>query len=188
MNETMKDDTSLLSKIVWYYIDKNDYINKSLKYRTAVYIYMKIPSFDSKACYYVGSITQLASHISPYLNICKTADSPLGVKRDIMFSINLSRSRRGKSKKLGIRINNINNISKVVTSETRLKISSRCNGVSIKVFDKSNNLVNQFPTIKSAAKHFNISDTTVGRYSYKILLIIGLLLNLILINNNYLFI
>jgi hypothetical protein len=63
--------------------------------------------------------------INPSLNVCKKAGSPLGVKRNIMFSINLSRSRRGKSKKLTIKFNNIGSPNKFVTDETRLKISSR---------------------------------------------------------------
>jgi len=56
-----------------------------------------------------------------------------------MFSMNLS-------KKLYIRVNNINNISKVVIFKTRLKILLKCKGVSVKIFDKFNNLVLGFPT------------------------------------------
>ncbi len=226
MNKTMKDNISLLSEIIWYDIDKNGYINKSLKNQTAVYIYMKIRHFDSKACYYVGSTNQLASRISshrslvinwdkhkkkgssifyisirkhgwlnfkfgileyvdlsnltdteqkkktllereqyyldninPSLNTRKIAYSPLGVKRDRMFSVNLSKSRRGKSIKSFIKDNII---PKVVSSETKLKISLRCQGVSVKVFDKSNNLVKQFPTITSAALHFGVSTRTLS--------------------------
>lgn len=101
-------------------------------------------------------------NIDPSLNTCKMADSPLGVKRDKMFSINLSKSRRGKRKKLDTKVNKINNITKIVTSETRLLISSRCQGVSVKIFDKSNNLVNEFPTITSAAKHFGVDNKTIS--------------------------
>jgi NUMOD1 domain len=79
-----------------------------------------------------------------------------------MFSINLNKSKRGKSKKVGIRVNNINNISKVVTPETLLKISSRCKGVSVKIFDKSNNLINQFPTITSTAKYSGVDNKTIS--------------------------
>jgi hypothetical protein len=102
-------------------------------------------------------------NINPSLNICTRANSALGgVKRDIMFSINLNKSKRGKSKKVGIRVNNINNISKVVTPETLLKISSRCKGVSVKIFDKSNNLINQFPTITSTAKYSGVDNKTIS--------------------------
>jgi len=225
----MKNNTSLLSKVIWYDIDKDGCINKPLNYEAAVYIYMKKISFNSEACYYVGSTAQLASRISshkcyvinwnkyknrgspifyksvlkhgwinfkfgvleyidlstntdtkqnkkiildreqyyldninPSLNICKTAGSPLGVKRDIMFSINLSRSRRGKSKKLDTRVNIINKKPKIVTDESRLKISLRCKGVSVKVFDKSNNLINEFPTLTSAAKYFGVHTKTIS--------------------------
>jgi hypothetical protein len=100
-------------------------------------------------------------NINPSLNICKIADSPLGVERSTMFSLNLSRSRRGKKKKLGLRVNN-NNIPKFVTSEARIKISLRCKGVMVKIFDKSNNLVNAFPTLTSAAKYLGINTKTIS--------------------------
>jgi uncharacterized FlaG/YvyC family protein len=101
-------------------------------------------------------------NINPSLNTCKIADSPLVVKRDIMFSINLSKSRRGKSNKLNTEVNKIDNLTKIVTKETRLLISSRCQGVRVKVFDKSNNLINEFPTITSAALHFGVNGKTIG--------------------------
>lgn len=65
----MKDNTYLSSKITWYDIDKKGYIDKSLKYEAAVYIYMKIPYLDSKTCYYVGSTVQLASRISSHRSL-----------------------------------------------------------------------------------------------------------------------
>lgn len=98
-------------------------------------------------------------NINPSLNTCKRADSPLGVKRDTMFSVNLSKSRRGKSLRSVIRVNIT---PKVVTNETRLKISSICKGVSVKVFYKSNNLVKQFPTMSSAALHFGVATKTIS--------------------------
>ena len=224
----MKDNTSLLSKVIWYDIDKDGYINNPLNYEAAVYIYMKKTPFNNEACYYyVGSTAELARRISshrsyvinwnkyknrgssifyrsvlkhgwinfkfgvleyidlstdteqnkkiildreqyyldninPSLNICKTAGSPLGVKRDTMFSINLSRSRRGKSKKLNTRVNIINKKPKIVTDESRIKISLRCKGVSVKVFDKSNNLIHEFPTLTSAAKYFGVDTKTIS--------------------------
>ena len=41
-------------------------------------------------------------------------------------------------------------------------ISSRCQGVSVKVFDKNNNLITEFPTITSAASHFGVYGKTIG--------------------------
>jgi len=35
-------------------------------------------------------------------------------------------------------------------------MSSRSHGINVKVFDKSNNLINEFPTITSGAKHFDV--------------------------------
>jgi len=58
----------------------------------------------------------------------------------------------------------VNNEPKNFTIETRLKMSLRTQGVKIKIFDKSNNLVNKFPTMISVAKHFNVSSRTIGRY------------------------
>lgn len=74
-----------------------------------------------------------------------------GVKRSIIFSKNLSKAKRGIN--LVIRNTNTNNTPKVVTSYTKFKLSKRCRGISVKVFDQSNNLLYQFSTIASAAKH-----------------------------------
>lgn len=104
-------------------------------------------------------------NINPSLNVCKMADSPLGVKRDITFSRNLSKSRRGLSYKSFIRVDDtlrINSTPKVVTSETRLLISSRCQGIRVKIFDKSNNLINEFPTITSAALYQGVHRKTIS--------------------------
>lgn len=57
-----------------------------------------------------------------------------------------------------------NNESKILTAETRLKMSLITYGVKVKVLDKSNNLINEFLTIISVAKYFNVSDRTIGRY------------------------
>ena len=44
----------------------------------------------------------------------------------------------------------------MVKLETKLLISLRYKGVSVKVYDKSNNLINEFLTIRSAAKYFDL--------------------------------
>jgi len=56
----------------------------------------------------------------------------------------------------------INNTPKIITSETRLKLSERVKGINVKIFDKSNNLINEFPTITSAAKHFGVHKKTIS--------------------------
>lgn len=77
-----------------------------------------------------------------------------------MFSINLSKARRGKRyNKSRIKVNVTPQIH---TVKTRLKMSERARGVSVKIFDKPNNLVNEFPTIRSAAKHFGVDVKTIS--------------------------
>ncbi len=96
--------------------------------------------------------------LKPKYNICKKAGSPLGVIRDTIFSLNLSRARRGKS----IRPRLIaNNPSKPIRDETRLKLSARSIGVKVKIYDKLNNLINEFPTLTSAAKYIGVTSTTI---------------------------
>jgi hypothetical protein len=46
-------------------------------------------------------------------------------------------------------------------------MSLRTHGVSVKVFDRFNNLVYTFSTIKSAAKHFGVSNSTMSRIENK---------------------
>jgi group I intron endonuclease len=97
-------------------------------------------------------------NVKPSLNASKTAGSNLGVKHDLLFSKNLSKSRRGIKINSGIRIN----IPKNISPETRLKLSSRVKGISVRVFDKSNNLIYEFPSITSVAKHFNVDNKTIS--------------------------
>lgn len=99
-------------------------------------------------------------NINPSLNACKIANSPLGIKRNEMFSINLSKTRRGKKlQKSEVKNNNV----KLTTYETKLKISLRNKGVSVKVLDKSGNLIHKFPTITKAAEHFGVNAKTISR-------------------------
>jgi len=58
-----------------------------------------------------------------------------------------------------IRVSN----NRVATLETKLSMSLRCKGISVKVFDKSNNLINVF-TITSVTKYFGLSIRTIGYY------------------------
>lgn len=118
--------------------------------------------------------------IYPSLNICKIAGSPLGVKHGFTFSINLSKARAGKKIKAG-KLKRIT--PKFITSDTILKLSSRSTGIKVKIFDKSNNLVNEFPTMTSAAKYSGVSVRTIRRilnsgisydnYTYKFETIMG---------------
>jgi hypothetical protein len=77
-----------------------------------------------------------------------------------MFSINLSKARRGKTIKSGLIINNT---PKVITSETILKLSARYLGINVKIYDKFNVLINEYPTITSAAKDIGVSNKTIRK-------------------------
>jgi hypothetical protein len=52
---------------------------------------------------------------------------------------------------------------KVIMHETKLKLSARSKGISVKLFDRSNNLVTQFPTMTSAAKYLGVTRSTIHR-------------------------
>lgn len=92
-------------------------------------------------------------------NICKKVDSPLGVKRDLTFSINLSKARQGKTKIPGLN----RNITPIIPSaETKLKMSARAGGVSVKIYDESDNFIKEFPTMSSAAKHMGVTHKTIA--------------------------
>lgn len=95
--------------------------------------------------------------INPSLNISRIATSPLGVKRNKMFSINLSKSRRGVKYRPGII-----NTPKVIMNETILKLSARYAGIKVKIFDKSNNFIKEFTTITETAKYIGVSNRTIN--------------------------
>lgn len=117
--------------------------------------------------------------VEPEYNICKKAGSTLGfkhtevtkeklrkdkvgVKHGISFSENLSKAKRGKKHNKYEKINT-NAVPRVFSAETRLKLSERSVGVSVQVFDKFNNIINNFPSMKSAAKHLGVDKSTISR-------------------------
>jgi group I intron endonuclease len=119
--------------------------------------------------------------LNPEYNILKIAGNRLGFKhseatKNKMRGINNhffgkthtceTRKMIGLSLRSIIRTNN-NNKPKVLKLETKLKLSLRSHGIPIKVFDKSNNLIQQFPTMTSAAKYYGIHRRTIGRYLNK---------------------
>jgi group I intron endonuclease len=98
---------------------------------------------------------------NPKYNLCKKANSPLGVKRNTLFSINLSKAKRGK-KIYKTKINE-NKVIKFVNVNTKTKIFLRNIGISVKVFDPSNNLIKEFSSMSDAAKFFNVHPSTISR-------------------------
>lgn len=98
--------------------------------------------------------------INPSLNLCKIAGSPLGLKHSFTFSKNLSEAKRGRKN-----IINKLNITKPkhITSQTILKLSSRSQGIKVKLFDSLNNFIKEFPTMTDAAKYTGVSNKTLRR-------------------------
>jgi group I intron endonuclease len=112
--------------------------------------------------------------INPEYNILRVAGNILGFKHSEATKVQLSIINTGVSNPLFGKKHTsetrrkiseslrLNITPKIITTETRLKISSRSHGVSVKIFDKSNNFINEFPTITSAAKHFNVDPKTLS--------------------------
>jgi group I intron endonuclease len=108
--------------------------------------------------------------LKPEYNILKIASSRFGHKLSKETKIKISISGRSRKISNTFKLKNkkiikstINIMPKVITSDTRLKLSLRGQGVCVKVFDKSNNLVNMFPTIAKAALHFDVSPSTISK-------------------------
>ena len=96
--------------------------------------------------------------MSPTLNILKKAGSNLGFKHTEEMRKIMGLQRRGQSI-------NWSRKNYVISTITKEKLSLRCrNGVIVKVFDDSNNLVNTFQTIASAAKHYDLSNGALSKY------------------------
>ena len=66
-------------------------------------------------------------------------------------------SKIGFSIKLSVKVNIR---PKLITMDTKLKLSSWSRSVSLKVFDLENNLMNIFTTLTSTAKKFKVSHKT----------------------------
>ncbi len=114
--------------------------------------------------------------LKPEYNILKVAGSRLGFKHSEVTIKKMSGMNNhffGKTHSYETRkmigeslrgIIRVNSKPKIIGSETKLKLSLRSHGVPIKVFDKSNNLIKQFPTMTSAANYFGIHRRTIGNY------------------------
>jgi group I intron endonuclease len=121
--------------------------------------------------------------LKPEYNILKIAGSNKGSKKSEATKIKISIAQKGElnhfygkthtdetKKKIQLSLKaiiRVNNIPRTVTIETKLKMSLRCKGVPVRVFNESNNLIKEFSTITSVAKHFGISIRTIGYYLNK---------------------
>jgi len=95
--------------------------------------------------------------LKPEYNILKIAGSTLGFKHSLNTRIKIGKALRSNSA-IDIRPNLDTNKAKL--NPFLLRSKTRKN---IKVFDQSNNIVNEFPTMKSAALYLNVSTWTIRK-------------------------
>ena len=106
--------------------------------------------------------------LKPKYNILKIASSRFGHKLSEETKKALSVASRGRihtyetRNNIGLHLKSIARIN-IVKPETRLKLSLRGQGLTVKVFDKNNNLIKEFPTIGSTARHFGFSIPVIQR-------------------------
>jgi group I intron endonuclease len=164
--KAMLNKLSTRTSIIYSAILKHAYVNFSLD----ILEYCEIGVLIEREQYYLD-------HLKPEYNILKVANSRLGSKQSEATKIKISIGNKGKHmgtnnglygkmhtyetrKKIGISLRSIirtNDTPKTIKLETRLKLSLRSQGVSVKVFDKSKMLI----------KYFGVSNKTVSKYSNK---------------------
>jgi group I intron endonuclease len=158
-----KESSAIYSALLKY-----DYSNFSLD----ILEYCEPNILISKEQYYIDLL-------KPEYNILKIASSRFGHKLSKETKIAISLGLRWRknlnefilknkkimdsSKKIVIQPKNINNISKAISYDTRSKLSLRGQGVSVKVYDKSNNLMFKFSTLAKAALHFGVTRSTISK-------------------------
>lgn len=98
--------------------------------------------------------------LKPEYNILKVAGSRLGCKHSLEVKKIISTTSRNRKI---LRKDNIAYHPRIVTANTKLKLSVRGQGVNVKIFDRSGNLINQFSSMKSAANYFGITYRTISR-------------------------
>ena len=189
--KAMLSRLSTRTSIIYSAILKYDYVNFSLD----ILEYCDINVLIKREQYYLDTL-------KPEYNILKIANSRLGSKQSEATKIKISISNKGKHKDflgkthtyesrqmMSLSLKSIvrkKNIPRIVTSETRLKLSLRSQGVPIKVFNTSNKFIKEFPTITSAAKYFDVSNRSLHMYKIKTSLIMVIYLCLIIkISNIY---
>jgi len=171
-NKAMLSKLITRTSIIYSAILKHDYANFSLD----ILEYCEIDVLIEREQYYLD-------YLKPEYNILKVVNSRLGSKQSEATKIKISISNKGKHnhflgkmhtyetrKKIGLSLKSIiriNDRPKSINLETRLKLSLRSIGGSVKIFDSSKKLVKEFPTITSTAKYFGISNKAISRYLNK---------------------
>ena len=182
-----------LTRRLSIYYSKNAMINKLSNRKSIIYSallkhyynnfsldileYCKIDLLVEKEQYYINQL-------KPEYNILKAANSRIGSKHSLETRALMSIKQKGinhnffgkshshetrvkisESLKSSLMFSNSVKLRPAFrTNETKLNLSLRSHGVGVIILDKSNNVINKFPTTISTAKHFKISVRTVGRY------------------------
>jgi len=170
--KAMLNKLTTRTSIIYSALLKHGYVNFKLE----ILEYCDIENLILREQHYIDIL-------KPEYNILKAANSRIGYKhtRESRVLIGLkqrgenhhfygkihsyeTRVRISESLKSLTRVKKSGNQAKFISSETRLKLSLNTHGIRVKVYGVSNNLVNEFLTITSTAKHFNVSNTTIRRY------------------------
>jgi group I intron endonuclease len=99
----------------------------------------------------------------PLLNVNKIAGSMLGYKHSEENLLKIIQAQRGKTFTIANKSND--SPSRIMSLETINKITQRVRGVIIRVFDKNDNLVHEFPTITETAQFYGVSRNTIFKYA-----------------------
>lgn len=135
--------------------------------------YCKPDQLISREQYYID-------FLKPEYNICKTAGSTLGKIHSESTKEKIRNSTRGKNhrlfgkhhtyetrKNIGKALKLLNQITPRIMPkmrfETKLKLSLVSISINVKVFDLKDSFIKEFPSINSAAKFFDVSNTTISR-------------------------
>jgi group I intron endonuclease len=145
------------SSIIYNSVIKYGHINFSLD----ILEYCNLSVLIEREQYYIDLL-------NPEYNILKKAGSRLGVKLSEETKNKMRLSATGRKHTFETKEKmRISSMGHTLSEEVRKKVSIATTlrvGVGIKVFDRSDNLVKEFSTISSAAKHFKISASTLSRY------------------------
>lgn len=161
--------------------------------KTSSLIYKSIvkygfPNFQLEILEYTNIETLIAREqyyidlLKPEYNICKIAKSRLGYKHTEETKLKISNKIKGENNPFYGKEHSYetrNRISESLkdyftklptkkclekrSTETKLKLSIRCQGVKIQILDKNNKLISSFPTITSGANFLQISNRTLSR-------------------------
>lgn len=152
--------------------------NGSLNYKLEILEYRTFPdniSEKEKRKILLEREQHYLDIFKPEYNILTKAGSRLGakdlpetkelIKKSIGYETRKALSIGYRGRKMFKKVNTFR-INKIIRAETRLKLSFNTHGISVEMDDFSNNFMNKFPSIKSAAKFINVAPSTLSKIYY----------------------